>query len=362
MSDWQKLLISPEASIESAVQSISAGAMRIALVVDAEGRLLGTVTDGDVRRALLQRVALSEPVAQIMNATPKSVPLGTSRQDVVALMQAQSLLQVPIVDAERRVVGIETLLERQRPRLDNWVFLVAGGFGTRLRPLTDTLPKPMLEIGGRPVLEIILEGFIACGFHRFTIAVHYRGETIKRHFGNGERWNVTIRYVEEETPLGTAGALGLLPQTEDLPLIVMNGDLLTRLNFLDLLRYHEAQNATATVCARQHFYQIPYGVVEASGQTVRRIVEKPVQSCLVNAGIYVIDPAVIRAVTPGVPRDMPDLIQELVERNDKVCLFPIHEYWLDIGQVADFERALQDFPGRLEDSVRAADEFPDGRA
>ena len=172
--------------------------MRIALVVDANGRLMGTVTDGDVRRAILQHVALTEPVALIMNAAPKSVPAGTPRQDAVALMQAHSLLQVPILDPQARVVGIETLLEGQKPRLDNWVFLVAGGFGARLRPLTDTLPKPMLQVAGRPVLEIILDGFLACGFHRFCIAVHYRGDTIKRHFGDGTRWNATIRYVEEE--------------------------------------------------------------------------------------------------------------------------------------------------------------------
>ena len=214
---------------------------------------------------------------------------------------------MPILDPQARVVGIETLLEGQKPRLDNWVFLVAGGFGARLRPLTDTLPKPMLQVAGRPVLEIILDGFLACGFHRFCIAVHYRGDTIKRHFGDGMRWNATIRYVEEEKPLGTAGSLGMLAETDGLPVIVMNGDLLTRLNFLDLLRYHESQHATATVCARQYAYQIPYGVVETEGSAVRRIVEKPVQSCLVNAGIYVIAPEVIRALPRGQPRDMPDL-------------------------------------------------------
>jgi dTDP-glucose pyrophosphorylase len=348
MSDWRKLLTSPDASIESAIRTIGAGAMRIALVVDADGRLLGTVTDGDVRRAILEHVALDGPVARIMNAAPRSVPAGTPRHDIVALMQAHSLLQVPVIDPQAHVVGIETLLETgQKPRLDNWVFLVAGGFGARLRPLTDKVPKPMLEVAGRPVLEIILDGFLACGFHRFCIAVHYRADAIKRHFGDGARWHATIRYVEEETPLGTAGALGMLSDTGGLPVIVMNGDLLTRLNFLDLLRYHEAQHATATVCARQYAYQIPYGVVETEGSAVRRIVEKPAHSCLVNAGIYVIAADVIRALPRGQPRDMPDLIQELIERHDKVCFFPIHEYWLDIGQAADFERAHHEYPGTV---------------
>jgi len=341
MSDWKKLLIPPDASFEEAIRALDTGGMRIALVAGGDGRLLGTVTDGDVRRALLQHTPFSEPVSRIMNRTPRTVPIGTPREDVVAIMHAHSLLQVPIVDAGFRVVGLETLIEAGQ-RLDNWVFLVAGGFGKRLRPLTDDLPKPMLPVGGKPILETILDSFLRCGFHRFCIAIHYKAEVIKAHFGTGERWNATIRYIEEDEPLGTAGALSLLPDTGGLPVMVMNGDLLTRVNFRDLLRFHEQHGAAATMAGRHHHYQVPFGVIDAEGAQVRRVVEKPIQSWLVNAGIYVISAEVVRRIERGQPLDMPDLLDALVRRGEKVCFFPIHEYWLDIGQMSDFERAHRD--------------------
>ena len=346
MSNWKNLLIPPEASIEDAIRAIGAGAMRIALVVDRDGKLLATVTDGDVRRGLIDQLPVTAPVQRIMNAAPKTIPVGTPREQAVALMHVHSVLQLPVVDKGMRVVGLETLLESGiKPRQDNWVFLMAGGFGMRLRPLTDALPKPMLPVGGKPVLETIVESFLAYGFHRFCIAVHYKAETIKAHFGDGARWNATIRYVEEETPLGTAGALSLLPESGELPVLVMNGDLLTRVSFSDLLRFHDEQRADATLCGRRYSHQVPFGVIDVDGQRVRRIVEKPVQHSFVSAGIYVIGANVIRAMRRGQSRDMPELIQELIERNRKVCFFPIHEYWVDIGQVEDFERAHHEFPG-----------------
>jgi dTDP-glucose pyrophosphorylase len=346
MSNWKDSLISPEASVEDAIKAIGAGAMRIALVVDANRRLLGTVTDGDVRRAIIRHVALDHPVRDIMNATPKTVPVGTGRDELLGILHAHSLLQVPIVDDEFRVVGIETLQDiGHTPQFNNWVFLMAGGFGKRLRPLTYDVPKPMLPVGGKPVLETIVESFIAHGFHRFYIAVHYKGEAIKEHFGNGERWDATIRYIDETTPLGTAGALSLLPSCDGLPVLMMNGDLLTKVHFQDLLRFHEQQGAVATLCGRRYNYQVPFGVIDAEGHVVHGIVEKPVHTCFVNAGIYVISPEAIAAVPKGESLDMPDLLQDFVDSKQKVCVFPIHEYWLDIGQMSDFERAGREFPG-----------------
>lgn len=345
MSTWKDTLIAPDQSVEDAIKTIGVGAMRIALVIDPSGRLLGTVTDGDVRRAIINHVGLNQPVREIMNPSPKTVPTGTTREEILGLMHAHSLLQMPIVDDEFRVVGIETLQDiGHQPRSDNWVFLMAGGFGKRLRPLTNDMPKPMLPIGGKPVLETIVESFIAHGFHRFYIAVHYKGDTIKSYFGNGERWNATIRYLDETTPLGTGGALGLLPDCDGLPLVMMNGDLLTKVPFQDLLRFHEQQSAAATLCGRRYNYQVPFGVIDAEGHQVRGIVEKPVHSCFVNAGIYVLSPEVVAAVPKDEALDMPDLLQDLIDRGKKVCVFPIHEYWLDIGQIADFERATRDFP------------------
>ena len=344
MSNWKIPSVPLEASIEDAVRAINEGTMQIVLVLDPAGTLLGSVTDGDVRRALLQHIALTDPVSRIMNPAPMSVFLGTPREDVVALMNAHWLCQIPVVDHDFKVVGIETLQEKgPPPSLDNFVFLLAGGFGKRLRPLTDVVPKPMLLVGGKPILEIIIEKFIAQGFRRFYIAVHYMADKIKAHFGDGKKWNATIRYVEEDVPLGTAGALALLPKGSDLPMFVMNGDLMTRVNFIDLLQFHEKHSAVATICGHAHTYQVPFGVVESEGHTVLGIVEKPVYKHFVNAGIYVISPQIIEAIVEEKPLDMPDMLQELIDNGQKVCFFPLHEYWLDIGRMSDFERAKREF-------------------
>ncbi len=346
MVNLKNLFLAPEKSIEDAIKTIDKGGMRVALVVASNVRLIGTVTDGDVRRAIIRHVGLDRPVSEIMNTSPETVPVGTPRDEMRAVMQTHSLLQLPIVDDAFRVVGIEMFQEiDSKPRADNWVFLMAGGFGKRLRPLTNDVPKPMLPISGKPILETIVESFVARGFHRFYIAVHYKADTIKAHFGNGEKWNATIRYIEETTPLGTAGALGMLPDCDGLPLLMMNGDLLTKVPFQDLLDYHGQLGAAATLCGRRYNYQVPFGVIDAEGHDVRGIVEKPVHTCFVNAGIYVLSPEVVAAVPKGEAINMPDLLQDLMDRGRKVCVFPIHEYWLDIGRTDDFERAAREFPG-----------------
>ncbi|MDE2165857.1 MAG: nucleotidyltransferase family protein [Alphaproteobacteria bacterium] len=340
MSDLQDLLVAPNASIEDAIRGINAGAIGIVLVTNGSGKLLGTVTDGDVRRAIIRKVNMSEPVSRIMNSAPRVVHVGATRDEILAVMYAHRLLQIPIVDDAFRVVAVETLQGvGEHPRVDNWVLIMAGGYGTRLRPLTDTCPKPMLRVAGKPVLETILENFLSHGFHRFQIAVHYMADVIKNHFGDGSKWNATIRYVEEEKPLGTAGGLSLFKGDRKLPLVVMNADILTRMNFVDLIRFHDHEGAAATMCARGYDYQVPYGVIEAHEHVVRRIIEKPVQTFFVNAGIYVVSPNVVRLVPKGHSLDMPDLLQHLIDRGDKVALFPLHEYWLDIGQMADLDRA-----------------------
>jgi NDP-sugar pyrophosphorylase family protein len=220
---------------------------------------------------------------------------------------------------------------------------MAGGLGTRLRPLTEDCPKPMLPVAGKPLLQNILEGFIASGFHRFYISVHYLADVIKKHFGDGERWGITIRYIEEDRPLGTAGALGLLPSVDHLPLIVMNGDLLTRVDFAELLDFHEGQKAEVTVGVREYEMQVPFGVIRSEGQNVVGIVEKPIQRFFVNAGIYVLSPRLVHTVAAGEHLDMPDLIQQVLDRQSPVAMYPIHEYWLDIGRPDDFVRAQLDY-------------------
>lgn len=344
MVNWKNLLIGPDASIEDAIQTIDQGGARIALVVDADGKLLGTVTDGDVRRAIIGHKSLTENIRGVMNSSPRTATRSLDRQKIVALMNQHHVLQIPVVDADRRVVGIEMLdAAMSEQRHDNWVLLLAGGFGTRLRPLTDTCPKPMLAVGGKPILQSIIESFISLGFHRFYVSVHYMPEIIKNHFGSGENWNVTIRYIDEEKPLGTAGSLSLMDDVGDLPVIVMNGDLLSRVNYLDLLKFHKEHDAAATVCSREFSYQVPFGVVKFEGYDVREIVEKPVQKCFVSAGIYVVEPDVIAGMQRGRHLDMPDLLQDLINRKRGVCTFPIHEYWLDIGRFSDYERANRDY-------------------
>jgi dTDP-glucose pyrophosphorylase len=340
---WKSVIVSPTDSADAALRILDKGGLRIALVVDESGRLVGVVTDGDIRRALLRHADFSQPVSTIMNPQPTAARVGTTRRALRSIMEKKSLLHIPMVDPSGKLVGLETFRDLlQSPRRDNWVFLMAGGFGTRLAPLTSDCPKPLLPVGGKPILETILESFIAAGFHRFYISVHYLAERIKTHFGDGSSWGVTLRYVEEETPLGTGGALGLLPDTDGMPVVMMNGDVLTRLDFNALLDFHEDQHAALTLCVREYDMQVPFGVVQWDESEVTEIVEKPLHRFFINAGVYVVSPEVIATTQPPRKLDMPDLVKQTISDKRKVAMFPIHEYWLDIGRPDDFERAQQE--------------------
>lgn len=344
MKNWQSTVVAPELSLESAIATLDRSALRIAIVVDVEGRLLGTLTDGDIRRALLRQLPMSTPVRDVMCTAPQKAEAGWGRERILALMQEHELLHVPIVDASHRVVGLETLhgvLERKTR--NNPVFVMAGGFGTRLHPLTRACPKPMLHVGDRPILQIILERLIEMGFHRFYFSTHFMPEVIRNHFGNGSKWGVSIDYVHEAEPLGTGGALGLLPKDViDCPLLMVNGDLLTTLDYTGLLDFHAANGGVATMCAGQYEYQIPYGVIESSGGRLISLVEKPTQRVFINAGIYVLSPEFLIGIHPGTRVDMPTLLTKVLEQGGKVSIFPIHEYWLDIGRLEDLHRAQRE--------------------
>ncbi|MFN3829624.1 CBS domain protein [Tepidimonas ignava] len=342
--DWQALRLRADASLRQAIEIIDRGAKRIALVVDDWGRLQGTVTDGDIRRGLLRHLSLDAPVGEVMNTQPRVLPPQYSREDALRLLGSAQVLQVPIVDADGVVVGLETLSDLlKRPRLENPVFLMAGGFGTRLRPLTDDCPKPMLPVGGKPMLEHILQDLIDYGFYRFYISVHYLRHKIIDHFQDGGRWGVSIQYIHEDQPLGTAGALGLLPkEAVQRPVVVVNGDIMTRVNYEALLQDHDRHTPAATVCTRQYDFQVPYGVIEHDGQRITEITEKPVHHFFVSAGIYVLAPQVVHSVQPGVRLDMPDLLKQHISAGRQVRMFPVHEYWLDIGRMGDFELAQRD--------------------
>lgn len=341
--NWKEIVVSPTATLREALGVIDTGALRLALVVGEGDVLIGTLSDGDVRRALIHGLSLEAPVSQAMNRQPRTVLASADRDSVFAIMDQQDLLVIPVVDDDGRLAGLFSHKELLHSvRKDNWVFLMAGGYGTRLRPLTDQCPKPMLKVGGKPLLQAILENYMAAGFHKFYISVHYMAEAIKDYFGDGSRWNATIRYIEELNPLGTAGALGLLPTVEDRPLLMMNGDVLTKVDIGQLLRFHEENGSDLTMCVREYDFTVPYGVVETSGRHVTAITEKPVHRFFVNAGIYVLSPQVVARVGENTKLDMPDLAERLVKEGRDVSVFPIHEYWLDIGRPDDFVQAQAD--------------------
>jgi dTDP-glucose pyrophosphorylase len=349
MRDWRDVLVKPESNLHDTIRQIDDGTVQIALVVDNGGRLLGTVTDGDVRRALLRGMTLESSVLEVMNKNPTLARSDSDRESLLALMQSRKLHHVPIVDDAGVVVGLETLGDLlSAPSRDNWVVLMAGGAGTRLRPLTDLCPKPMLQIGERPILQHILESFINHGYRRFFFSVNYLAEVIERHFGDGSRWGVQIEYLREHTPLGTAGALSLLQERPSQPMFIMNGDLLTNVNFNALLDFHESHRAVATMCVRNYEYQIPFGVVAMDGHRLLAIDEKPKQRCFVSAGIYVLAPQVLDLVPAGRYLDMPSLFETLINAGHPTAVFPLREYWFDIGRIEDFDQASGEFAARFK--------------
>ena len=341
---WQNTLIGPNCSVREALVIIDKEALRGAIVVDKETKLLGVVSDGDIRRGLLAGTSLDDSVDKIMNCNPTVASLELNKEQLIELMESKSILSIPVVNNEMVVVGLRTLHDSlSKPKLNNPVFLMAGGFGTRLRPLTNNCPKPLLKVGDKPMLEITLLNFIKSGFINFYISTHYMPEMIKEHFGDGSKWGVNITYIHEESPLGTGGALGLLPNDlPSLPLIMMNGDVLTNIDFQKLLSFHCNNNADATMCVREYEYQIPYGVIQGEAGKITSMEEKPTQLFHINAGIYVINPEMIKKVKENQIIDMPTLLEQKIADNGHVMMFPIHEYWLDIGRMEDYKRAQAD--------------------
>jgi len=345
MKKWESVLVAPEVTLEEAITVLDRAGLRIALVIDENRHLLGTLTDGDVRRALLRHLPLDLPVSQAMCASPHTAQRNWSRERVLAVMESTQVLQLPVVDEVGRVVGLETLHGLLEKRVvNNAVFLMAGGFGTRLHPLTHDCPKPLLKVGDKPILELILESLISAGFHRFFISTHYLPGMVRDHFGDGKRWGVSIRYTHEDEPLGTGGALGLLPHEEiNEPLLMMNGDLLTTLNYRDLLQFHNDHDNIATMCVRDFEYQVPYGVIKGEGHLMRSMIEKPVHKFFVNAGVYVLAPGLVKSVQRHTRVDMPTLLEQSIAAGHQVTMFPVHEYWLDIGRMEDFTKAQVEF-------------------
>lgn len=344
MKHWHTILLPPTATIREAMRMLDQGSLRIVLVCDNGQKLLGTVTDGDTRRALLADANMQDPVTKVMNTHPVSVNDSISREQRLQLMKQHDLTAIPILDHNHRILGLETLHQAMQPEPhDNPVFIMAGGFGTRLQPLTDHCPKPMLRVGDKPMLEHLIHQFISHGFYNFYISTHYLPDVIRNHFGDGSRWNVSIQYVHEEAPLGTGGALGLLPKNlPDLPLIMMNGDVLTKLDYTKLLKHHEKHKFDATVCVREDEHRVPFGVIETEDQLITNMVEKPTYRYKINTGIYVLNPEVIASVQPGQCIDMPTLLEQHRMSNRRIGTYICYDYWLDIGQMKDYQKAQSD--------------------
>lgn len=346
MKPIDAIKLSLTSTIRDALQIINNGAIQMAVVVDSEGKLLGTITDGDIRRGLLNNLRLEDSVETILHTTPTVATLSDTKEDILQKALTKKLHQIPIIDEEYRVLGIQEINDLIKPSSKpNMVVLMVGGLGSRLRPLTEVTPKPMLKVGNKPILQTIVEKFAEYGFNEIVLCVNYKSHIIQDYFGDGSAFGVTITYIFEEERMGTAGALSLLTSLPNEPFFVMNGDLLTNINFDHLCNYHLTQNAMATMCVREYDFQVPYGVVNMEGNTILSIQEKPVHKFFVSAGIYMLNPDVIRYIPKNQFYDMPSLFEALIQQNQKAVSFPIREYWLDIGQMEEYERANQEYAG-----------------
>ena len=346
MNNWEICLLNSSATIMDVAKTIDASPAKIALVVDDNRKLLGCITDYDVRKAVLCGMDFVESCAvSIMNKDPKFIREDASDVLIHQTMLNRNVRQLPLVDEKGIVCGLKTLSEFDVSRLKhtNPVVLMAGGLGTRLRPLTDNCPKPLLRVGDKPIMEIILENFIQQGFSNFYISVNYKADMIEDYFGDGNRYGVSIQYIREKKQLGTAGALSLLPEDISEPVLVMNGDLLTKVDFGQLLDCHRYRQADATMCVREYRYQVPYGVVDIDDWEIKGLKEKPLHSVFVNAGIYMLQPDVVRDIPKDSYFDMTDVFSENLKKKRKNIAFPIREYWMDVGRLEDFERAREKF-------------------
>lgn len=337
-----KLFIPPQASLIEAMRVMDKSAEQLLIVADEERRLLGVVTDGDIRRAILAGKNLDEKIETSMNRSPKVAKEGELRSVLIRRMRELKLHFLPKIDSENKIVEVIKLSDLTDPEpKNNTVVIMAGGRGIRLGSLTENCPKPMLKMGNKPMLEILIDLLSSFGFYDFVISVHYLKEQIIDHFGDGSNFGVNISYLHEDEPLGTAGTLGSLALANDEPFIVINGDIYTDTDFSRLLESHCNSKSDATVCLRELSHQIPFGVVEVSERGhVRGIQEKPTMSYLVNAGIYVFNPSIINSIPKNTFFQMTSLIENLVSAKKAVNSYPIDGFWLDIGRTEDLERAL----------------------
>lgn len=339
-----------DATVRETLEVIDSGAKEIALVLNSEGELVGTVTDGDIRRSMLRGQDLDVGIKEVMCQTPLSLPFGASPMQALRVMVERCIHQVPMLDPQGHPIALRTLdeLVSFEHRESRMAVIMAGGRGKRLMPLTDTVPKPLLKIGQRPICETVVRELAAQGVSNITISLNYKAEAIRQHFKDGHKYGADISYIQESEPLGTAGALGLLPEIPKSAFLVTNADLLTKVNINNLFQFHEQEGYAATVCVRKYAFDVPYGVADIEGSELLNIKEKPRHEFFVNAGIYVLNPEVLDLVNEDEYLDMPDLMTKMRENGLKIGAFPLREFWLDVGNPADFERAEQEYNNHFE--------------
>ena len=344
MKNIENIKLRQNATIKEALGIIDSGAMQIALVVDDNDKLLGTLTDGDIRRGILRGLDLDSSIETIVFKEPAIAKISSTKEEILKIALSKKLHQIPIVDDNGIVLDLKEIEELVEPKIKtSRVILMVGGLGTRLRPLTQDTPKPMLKVGNKPILQTIVEKFAEYGFVNITMCVNFNASIIRDYFGDGKEFGVNIDYVLEQKRMGTAGALSLLKERPSEPFFVMNGDLLTNVNFEHIFNYHMLNKATATMCVREYDYEVPYGVVKMNDNKIIEIAEKPVQKFFVSAGIYMLSPEILDLIPKNEFYDMPALFEKLIKLSKNVISFPIREYWLDIGRMEEYQRANEEY-------------------
>ena len=344
MKNIENIKLRQNATIKEALGIIDSGAMQIALVVDDNDKLLGTLTDGDIRRGILRGLDLDSSIETIVFKEPAIAKISSTKEEILKIALSKKLHQIPIVDDNGIVLDLKEIEELVEPKIKtSRVILMVGGLGTRLRPLTQDTPKPMLKVGNKPILQTIVERFAEYCFVNITMCVNFNASIIRDYFSDGKEFGVNIDYVLEEKRMGTAGALSLLKERPSEPFFVMNGDLLTNVNFEHIFNYHILNKATATMCVREYDYEVPYGVVKMNDNKIIEIAEKPVQKFFVSAGIYMLSPEILDLIPKNEFYDMPALFEKLIKLSKNVISFPIREYWLDIGRMEEYQRANEEY-------------------
>ena len=342
--DVKKLCVRTDTLLKEILTILVQTAAQIVIVINRENQLLGTITDGDIRRGLLKGLTLESRATEFMNSKPRTALSSISSRKIKKIFYSEPIRQLPLLDHQQRVVDIAFLKHfLKETKKDTPVVIMAGGFGKRLLPLTKNTPKPMLQVGDKPLLKTIIENLKEQGFCNIILSLNYLGDEIEHCFGNGQDFGVNIEYLYETKPLGTAGALSQLKARADSSFLVMNGDILTNFNFSDLLHYHAEERGIATICVREYDIQIPFGVAELDGQYLRRMVEKPTHSFLVNAGIYLLDRAVLNYIPEEQFYDMTELMRDLLDNRKCVACFHLREYWIDIGRLEQLEQAKREY-------------------